>query len=680
MDSENLVMQCEDLTNDELDYELLIRYISSSGSRREMSSSLRRQLKLEHEGKEDPPVLDEAVVDPKVELGICEEKIVELNTLLDAAYTAKDRHAFNIATSRLLHLFSRLERLGVVYPNQKKIQEAKDCVEKTINNIKKSTAQQSLARFTPLSSMNVFNIQDSPGKADRSLLGASKSPPVNKTLVPTPKSAKSQYEELSAKVDRLTESFEKFLKSPSKVSSEQLIEVEEARNLLEESNPFLSVQQNAFNNSAVPANKNVLIPSSVPIQTNRELFSNQNKPNLNSWSPVVPNQPTFGRNNPVPRPNLNHNQQQEFPSNCHRWYNQNNFEEQRRLHYETRVNYQPQPRMNTNPNQNMNQNMRMYQNRDQFNPGYQGYQNEYQNHNMRPNEMNFQARSYKKTIPINQWNLKFSGEEGLSLTEFLGEVDLYAQSEGFTPHDLFNSAIHLFTGHARKWYKAHFQEFRGWNELVLALKEDFQPQYYDYMLLTEIESRMQGKSETFSTFLAEMVILFGKLGTQISEDHKLYILRKNMQSCYSYALATQDIYSVRQLHGVCKRIDTAKLLQERNNHPDSYRFLEPSFRAPIENKKFFRNTVNVIEDEDNSQDEECEAFDNFNRKRNFIRKERSTPFRSGKCFNCDLMGHGFRSCPQPRKGLFCYECGLPNVTVENCTNCKFVDLKGQTEA
>lgn len=27
-----------------------------------------------------------------------------------------------------------------------------------------------------------------------------------------------------------------------------------------------------------------------------------------------------------------------------------------------------------------------------------------------------------------------------------------------------------------------------------ALKEDFQPQYYDYMLFTEIELRMQGKT------------------------------------------------------------------------------------------------------------------------------------------------------------------------------------------
>lgn len=639
MDSEELVMQCEDLTSDELDYELLIRFIASSGSRREMSSALRKQLKLEADGKEDPPVLDEVVVDPRVEFNICEEKIVELNSLLDSAYTAKDRHSFNIATSRFLHLFSRLERLALVYPNNKKTKEARDCVAKTINNIKKITAQQSSARFTPLNALNEFNIQHSPAKADKSLL-SNKS--INKPIASPAKSTKSDIEELSAKMDRIVDSFEKFLNSSKNKVTEPLINLNEkntAGKPFDNSNPFLSEGEGNIS----------------PVL-----------PNLNSWSPSVPSQPFLGRINPVPKPILYRNQQQEYPSNNHKWYNQNNFEEQRRLHYEAKVHQQP--RTNTNFNNNLNPDMRMYQNRENSNPGFQRNQYEYPNHN----------RYLKKTIPINQWNVKFSGEEGLSLTEFLGEVDLYAQSEGFTPHDLFNSAIHLFSGNARKWYKAHFQEFHGWNELVVALKEDFQPQYYDYMLLTEIESRMQGKSETFSTFLAEMVILFGKLSKQISEDHKLYILRKNMQTCYSYALATQDILSVRQLHGVCKRIDTAKLLQERNSHPDSFRFLEPGFRAPIENRKIFRNTINEIEEGNNSHEEECEAFDNFNRRRNFARTNEK--MKNNKCFNCEFVGHGFRNCPQPRKGIFCYECGLPNITVTDCPNCKIGNLKDQTDA
>lgn len=38
-----------------------------------------------------------------------------------------------------------------------------------------------------------------------------------------------------------------------------------------------------------------------------------------------------------------------------------------------------------------------------------------------------------------------------------------------------------------------------------------------------------------------------KLGTPIPDDHKLYNLRNNMQHCYAYALATLDIFSLRQL-------------------------------------------------------------------------------------------------------------------------------------
>lgn len=45
---------------------------------------------------------------------------------------------------------------------------------------------------------------------------------------------------------------------------------------------------------------------------------------------------------------------------------------------------------------------------------------------MRPHEINFQARSYKKTIQSINGTLNLGGvsEDGLSLTEFLGEVDL----------------------------------------------------------------------------------------------------------------------------------------------------------------------------------------------------------------------------------------------------------------
>lgn len=40
-----------------------------------------------------------------------------------------------------------------------------------------------------------------------------------------------------------------------------------------------------------------------------------------------------------------------------------------------------------------------------------------------------------------------------------------------------------------------------------------------------------------------------------------------------------------------------------------------------------------------------------------------------KCFNCQEMGHGFRKCPKERVGKFCFRCGKPDVTTNDCVEC-----------
>lgn len=273
-------------------------------------------------------------------------------------------------------------------------------------------------------------------------------------------------------------------------------------------------------------------------------------------------------------------------------------------------------------------------------------------------------RLHKKSIPVNQWNVKFSGDEsGLSLSEFLGEVELFAKSERLSREDLFDSAVHLFSGAARKWFKAHYLELHSWDELVEGLKFEYQPEYYDYMLLSEIDSRFQGKDETFCSFLAEMQILFGKLGHPLGEHHKLYILRKNMHSSYAVALATVETNTVRQLAIICKRIDSSKLMQVKQGMTTAsqVRYVEPAFRTPVNFNKRFQN-VNEIEEEYEPRDNMIEAM-RFNVQGDRVQNKIL------KCFKCEGTGHMHRDCKVPQAFYFCYNCGLKNVTVSNCPNC-----------
>lgn len=305
-------------------------------------------------------------------------------------------------------------------------------------------------------------------------------------------------------------------------------------------------------------------------------------------------------------------------------------------------------------------------------------------------EFQFQnPRRSRKTIPINQWNVKFSGEGGVSLSEFLGEVELFALSEQYSDEELFSSAIHLFSGHARKWFKANYDDLISWNELVGALKEEFQSENYDFLLVSEIDSRFQGKEESFSSFLAEMRILFGKLSVPLSERYKLYVLKKNMLSSHAMAIATLNITSVRELSIVCKRLDATKMLQDKQNpSSSSYSFVEPAYRTPF-TRKIFRNHVNEVEGAGIPFQEENEITElrrnNYNQRPaiNLGRPPVNNQRPVGEtnriiCFNCDEHGHLFRNCPLELR-IFCFICGMKGATVNTCPRCKPNHLNENTD-
>lgn len=607
---EEIKMLPEDLKEDEIEHELLIRNLSNLLSRRDRTAGLRSRLKKETEGLDLSPVFRQDILNGSLEFRTCESKIDELNEALNTAHVAKDYGSFMSAVSRVKHLYDRLSRLVDAYPDQSNILEAKQSVFDTLENITKVDLT-SLKAFRshvgpktpkPLVSVEVesdllgavgpsiprpvsdeiidFNLQGADvcyelNKKSGSLQSNKKSqrvstPPIHERLTSKPKPDK--YDELARKVDLLTESLSKLLSHSNYMDTLQL----RGKRSGTENLPRHEFQS--------------------PSQSSYDQFTN----NLNS--------------RPMPHGSRRYEQDRVDRILRPAEIREEIFEDER--NQRPRV-VRPIP----------------------------------------PNRFN------KKSIPVNQWNVKFSGDEsGLSLSEFLGEIELFANSERLSREDLFDSAVHLFSGPARKWFKAHYLEFTSWNELVVDLKLEFQPEYYDYMLLSEIDSRVQGKEETFCSFLAEMQILFGKLGIPLGENHKLYILRKNMQSSYAVAMSTIEINTVRQLATICKRIDSTKLMQIKQGMPSNPqgRFLEPAFRTPLSFKKY--QSVNMI-------DEEAELDENLVDAMKFNNQGDRGQAKVLKCYKCEALGHMHRDCKVPQSFYFCYTCGLKNVTVSNCPSC-----------
>lgn len=691
----SLIMHPEDLTIGELDYELKVRNnISGLFSRRDKTLTLRRNLKSEADGTTDPPVWVDGIFDEREDFEICERKILELNDLLASAYSNKDWHDFKVATSRLIHLLTRLDRLVASFPNDKNFAEARECVNTTLYNVKKFNAKD---KNQIISLTNDFF---GPINLEKPLSKEPIVPLASGLSTPIP----SRYDLLENKIDRLTESFENFLKvgstaKPSKVNAVPKIPETVPSNqhigISQSLNPFLSdndeIDKNVFSSTF---KETPIFVETIENEKNRDRHYQRNykEVDFETSEDVFGN--GGGRRDILNRPRVNFPQQrsrfsdfvpdrrdicEEDLREFHRPERRTRFPERNRLsvrdeNHDLRRFYRHEDRPRVQERNTDFGRCNIYE-------GRQRLSNPVQERNILPFGGNNQyfARNNRKSIPINQWNVKFSGEDNsLSLSEFLGEVDLFAESEGFSDRELFASAIHLFSGYARKWFKANYTDFNSWHDLVRALKEEFQSEFYDFILLSEIYQRFQGREENFSSFLAEMIILFGKLCNRLSEQYKLYILRKNTLKTHAMAIATLEINSIRQLSTICKRLDTTKMLQEQQNTTTSFsnRYVEPAFKTPTYVKKTVRPQINVLDPEAGSEEDElCEI-----RRKPFYRpnSHNFTKTKTDKsnfiCFNCNQVGHVFRKCPVEKTRDFCFGCGLKDVKIIFCPNCNINSL------
>lgn len=79
---------------------------------------------------------------------------------------------------------------------------------------------------------------------------------------------------------------------------------------------------------------------------------------------------------------------------------------------------------------------------------------------------------------------------------------------------------------------------------MAAIKEEFLPNNYDYVLLNDITNRAQKYNESFGEYITHMQALFKCLSIPLEEDHTLYLVQMNLSSRYALSIAPLDIRSV----------------------------------------------------------------------------------------------------------------------------------------
>lgn len=241
------------------------------------------------------------------------------------------------------------------------------------------------------------------------------------------------------------------------------------------------------------------------------------------------------------------------------------------------------------------------------------------------------------SVPVIKWNLQFSGDHSImTVNAFLERVEELMIARNVTKEQVFRSALDLFSGRALVWYRANRKNLSDWDELTVALREEFQHPDYDELLFDEIRRRTQGPNESIGMYVSMMTNLFSRLSIQIPESNRVRIMSKNLAPFYQSQLGLAEIRTVDDLVAMGKKLEQRRSYVENYVPPPRrHQSLEPDLAY------LASTSVSTVSHE-------------------------SSPAR--KCWNCDREGHIARDCRRPRR-KHCYRCGQPNVTTTTCTRC-----------
>lgn len=153
-----------------------------------------------------------------------------------------------------------------------------------------------------------------------------------------------------------------------------------------------------------------------------------------------------------------------------------------------------------------------------------------------------------------------------------------------------------------------------------------------------------------------MTHLFGRLPKPPTEEEKLEILNKNVLPYYINNLGLALYGTVDELENLLKRLEknyaiAEKAEKRRSNGPQTRVTLEPDLAAPSTSSASPR-----IESGSGSHV-------GSNARVHFVESD------GRRCWNCQGVGHAFRTCPQPRRRQFCFRCGRVGTVKAECPRC-----------
>lgn len=289
------------------------------------------------------------------------------------------------------------------------------------------------------------------------------------------------------------------------------------------------------------------------------------------------------------------------------------------------------------------------------------------NRNTDPNEETRTEGTSAQQLPImgpiriDKWNIVFDGNpDKLYVEDFVFRVEHLQRHHGCSWKEVIRDFHRLLRGDAEDWYwlTIDTKPIRGWEDLKEALLQEYRTNRSEYEFMRDLEERKQKPGESLDAFFQAVRKLRAKLRTPLPEYEMLRIIKRNLRTNIAQIVYPMNIYTVEQLRDVCKEVERNFL--RRDNFTNIPQARTNQVRRPY---------VNEI-----SQSPEKEEYTGTVEEIQYRKgKYMANPTRIGNhklvCWNCKEPGHPFMECESKQRNLFCYRCGLEDVTCKDCSRC-----------
>ena len=330
---------------------------------------------------------------------------------------------------------------------------------------------------------------------------------------------------------------------------------------------------------------------------------------------------------------------------------------------------------------------------------------------------------------VRQWKVRFAGEKGESIEEFIQRVEECRRLAHISDADLLNALSELLSGVALHWCRHSRVGWNTWADFCRAARRCYGvEQNFQQRLIAEAQARKQGRKEPARDYIFCLLTIFSRLEAPPSTQYQLDMLYANMLPALRMLVPKERVTSVEKLVQLAREAE--ELLEEGRNFPaplSPEQSVLPSvaYKEPEEkNKKGVksasdRTQINIASIADSSPESLAEIMSKlldeklktlgapfgksqprqaqvhgprWTRKREAPRKSPSRPGQSGASIVKANDDGGERAskpkvrlernrnqnnAPGPRARVYCFLCGWPGHIKSTCPECSGNEKRGE---